>query len=338
MSSKLRCLEEGCTSNLLSSRKAFIRHYRSVHQPPSQWPFACPIAACQWYGWVASDYHKHSLRTFHKKYLNNTEGVVDAVVQNPRHVPVPDSKGKTLLAIEVAPPKPLVRPMEVNVRGTKRPATEDVTPLKKTPTHTITLDTPVQDEKEEPIPSNSESIPAPAPDKKEEYVPSNAAPKSITTLETVTLRELPTLKVPQSPGSVLAYSISSSEPDSPVYRPKIIPKSLNHSTQTPVKLNSTNSSTQTNPSPSTSTPPTEMQKTRPDLTYHFSDLKKTLKNEIGQLGSNNLSKRLRLADTIDQFSNMLAPTHGHGPTFDISCAKCKMIEQDMLFAISLPDS
>ena len=55
----------------------------------------------------------------------STQGIVEAVIQNPRYIPAPDDKRKLLLALEVTPQKPLIRPMEVMAHGTKCPATAE---------------------------------------------------------------------------------------------------------------------------------------------------------------------------------------------------------------------
>ena len=87
----------------------------------------------------------------------------------------------------------------------------------------------------------------------------------------------------------------------------------------------------------------EKKKTRAAFTYHFMDQTKTLHSEISKLTTkpdlptNNVSKRLRLANTVDTMVNTLASSRDHAPVYNPTCPKCKLVEQHLLLAISLSD-
>ena len=122
----IKCLEASCEAWLLLNKNAWTRHYRNVHQPPAVWPVKCLAAACQWFGRVSNESNKHACSTGHKKNRRQFPHIQDNAIANPNHIPVPEDKCRSIIQLhpaDLAPPKPLIRPMETTLRTQKRRST-----------------------------------------------------------------------------------------------------------------------------------------------------------------------------------------------------------------------
>ena len=119
----IKCLQASCEARLFVNKKAWTRHYPNVHQPPAVWLVKCLVAACQWFGWVRNKFNKLACSTGHKKSHWQFPHIQDNVIANPNHIPVPEDKCSSIIQLhpaDLAPPKPLIRPMEAILRTQKR--------------------------------------------------------------------------------------------------------------------------------------------------------------------------------------------------------------------------